>query len=98
MGVGIEITEAGLAVQGVECRVCGKFAFALEALIVPDEIDSIMTTPIIQALPERSFWARQRLLILRRVSQFLIILIFLAGPWFGVWIAKGNLSASLILK
>lgn len=47
--------------------------------------------------PVRSFWQRQRWLILRRVSQVLILLVFLAGPWFGVWIVKGNLSSSLTL-
>jgi ferredoxin-type protein NapH len=41
----------------------------------------------------RSLWQRQRWLFLRRASQLLILLAFLAGPWFGVWIAKGNLSA-----
>ena len=43
----------------------------------------------------RSVWQRQRWLLLRRTSQLLILLAFLSGPWFGVWIAKGNLSASL---
>jgi ferredoxin-type protein NapH len=44
----------------------------------------------------RSLWQRQRWLILRRASQLLILLAFAVGPWFGVWIAKGNLSSSLI--
>jgi ferredoxin-type protein NapH len=47
--------------------------------------------------PARSLWQRQRWLILRRASQLLILLAFAVGPWFGVWIAKGNLSSSLIL-
>jgi ferredoxin-type protein NapH len=47
--------------------------------------------------PVRSLWQRQRWLILRRASQLLILLAFAVGPWFGVWIAKGNLSSSLIL-
>ena len=47
--------------------------------------------------PPRSLWQRQRWLILRRASQLLILLAFLAGPWFGVWIVKGNLSSSLTL-
>ena len=45
----------------------------------------------------RSWFARQRWLLLRRASQLTILALFLAGPWFGVWILKGNLSASLIL-
>lgn len=48
-------------------------------------------------VPARGFWQRQRWLILRRASQLLILLAFLAGPWFGVWIVKGNLSSSLTL-
>ena len=47
--------------------------------------------------PARSLWQRQRWLILRRTSQLLILLAFLAGPWFGVWLVKGNLSSSLTL-
>lgn len=50
----------------------------------------------VKAVPARSAWQRQRWLLLRRASQLLILFLFLAGPWFGVWILKGNLSASLI--
>lgn len=46
----------------------------------------------------RRFWLRQRWLILRRASQMLILFVFLTGPWFGLWIAKGNLSASLFFE
>ena len=42
----------------------------------------------------RSVWRRQRWLVLRRFSQLLILFVFLTGPWFSVWIAKGNLSSS----
>ena len=45
----------------------------------------------------RSFWQRQRWLMLRRASQLAILLLFLSGPWFGLWLLKGNLSASLIV-
>ncbi len=44
----------------------------------------------------RSWIARQRWLLLRRASQLGVLLLFLVGPWFGVWVLKGNLSASLI--
>ena len=47
--------------------------------------------------PARSLWQRQRWLILRRATQLSILLAFLAGPWFGVWLVKGNLSSSLTL-
>ena len=36
-------------------------------------------------------------LLLRRVSQIGIFLLFLLGPWAGIWIIKGNLSSSLLL-
>ena len=45
----------------------------------------------------RSFFERQRWLILRRLVQLGIFLLFLAGPWFGVWLVKGNLASSLTL-
>ncbi|MBL3619292.1 MAG: quinol dehydrogenase ferredoxin subunit NapH [gamma proteobacterium endosymbiont of Lamellibrachia anaximandri] len=38
-----------------------------------------------------------RWLILRRLSQLGILVLFLAGPVFGVWIVKGNLASSLTL-
>ena len=44
----------------------------------------------------RAFWARQKWLLLRRLAQALVLLAFLSGPWFGVWVLKGNLSASLL--
>lgn len=43
----------------------------------------------------RTLWQRQGWLLMRRASQLLILFVFLSGPWFGVWIAKGNLSSSL---
>ena len=47
------------------------------------------------AIP-RAFWPRQKWLLLRRLAQALVLLAFLSGPWFGVWVLKGNLSASLL--
>jgi ferredoxin-type protein NapH len=49
------------------------------------------------AASPRSLWQRQRWLVLRRASQLAILLLFLSGPWFGLWLLKGNLSASLIV-
>ncbi len=44
-------------------------------------------------------WLRaHQWLLLRRVSQFGILVLFLLGPWFGVWIVKGNLTSSLTLN
>ena len=54
-------------------------------------------TPPTPDRPRRTFWQRQKWLLLRRFSQLAILSLFLAGPCFGVWIMKGNFSASLIL-
>ncbi|MDM8558511.1 quinol dehydrogenase ferredoxin subunit NapH [Candidatus Parabeggiatoa sp. HSG14] len=37
-------------------------------------------------------------LFLRRVTQLTILGLFLLGPWFGVWVVKGNLASSLTLE
>lgn len=52
-------------------------------------------TPRAQPSP-RSLLARSRWLIARRVSQLAILALFLTGPLLGVWVIKGNLSASLL--
>lgn len=36
-------------------------------------------------------------LVIRRFSQFSILLLFLLGPWFDLWVIKGNLTSSLTL-
>lgn len=43
----------------------------------------------------RSWFARQRWLLLRRTSQLGLLGVFLLGPWCGIWWVKGNLAASL---
>jgi ferredoxin-type protein NapH len=45
----------------------------------------------------RGWMSANKYLILRRSSQFSILALFLLGPWFGIWIVKGNLSSSLTL-
>ncbi|MCG9094070.1 quinol dehydrogenase ferredoxin subunit NapH [Laribacter hongkongensis] len=52
--------------------------------------------------PKRSFWQRHRWLILRRLSQLSVLGLFagsgaLAGCLGGVWVLKGNLTASRVL-
>jgi ferredoxin-type protein NapH len=43
-------------------------------------------------------WLRaHQWLLARRASQFLVLALFLAGPWLGYWIVKGNLNYSLTL-
>ncbi|WP_210396948.1 quinol dehydrogenase ferredoxin subunit NapH [Motiliproteus sediminis] len=46
----------------------------------------------------KGFWRSQRWLLLRRLSQLGVLVLFLAGPLAGVWLIKGNLSSSLLLE
>ena len=48
--------------------------------------------------PTRSFWARHRYLILRRLAQAGVFALFLAGPLAGVKIAEGTIASSMTLK
>lgn len=50
-----------------------------------------------EALAAKGWWRTHRFLLLRRVTQVSVLLLFLVGPWFGWWIVKGNLASSLTL-
>ena len=50
-----------------------------------------------EAVAEKGWLGAHKWLILRRISQFSILALFLAGPWFGQWIVKGNLAYSYTL-
>lgn len=45
----------------------------------------------------KGWWLAHRFLLLRRLSQLSIMVLFLLGPLAGLWIVKGNLSSSLTL-
>ncbi|MGL5358510.1 MAG: quinol dehydrogenase ferredoxin subunit NapH [Shewanella sp.] len=49
------------------------------------------------AIAELGWWQAHRFLLLRRMVQLSLIGLFALGPLFGIWILKGNLSASLLL-
>lgn len=53
--------------------------------------------PGAEAVAEKGWFAAHQWLILRRSSQIGILLLFLVGPWFKLWIVKGNLNYSLTL-
>jgi ferredoxin-type protein NapH len=53
--------------------------------------------PGYEAQIAKGWWGAHRWLLLRRLSQAAILALFLAGPWAGVWIVKGNLNYSLTL-
>lgn len=50
-----------------------------------------------EARQKLGLWYANRFLFWRRVSQLLILAMFLSGPYFEVWILKGNYSGSLFL-
>ncbi|HBO39217.1 MAG TPA: quinol dehydrogenase ferredoxin subunit NapH [Pasteurellaceae bacterium] len=49
-----------------------------------------------EARQKLGWWHAYRFLILRRLSQLSIILMFLSGPVWNVWILKGNYSGSML--
>jgi ferredoxin-type protein NapH len=50
-----------------------------------------------EAVQKKGWLMAHKWLLLRRLSQLSILGLFLAGPWFGVWIVKGNMMSSLTL-
>jgi ferredoxin-type protein NapH len=49
------------------------------------------------ALVSKGWWGSYGYLVLRRFAQLAVLVLFLVGPWFGLWIVKGNLSSSMTL-
>lgn len=49
------------------------------------------------AIATKGWFKAHQWLILRRISQLSILMLFLLGPLAGVWIVKGNLAASMTL-
>lgn len=56
-----------------------------------------MKTPGLTARQNKGWLKANKWLVLRRLSQFSMLFIFMLGPWFGVWLVKGNLASSLTL-
>ena len=50
-----------------------------------------------EAVEEKGWLRAHKWLILRRLSQFGILALFMLGPLAGIWIVKGNLNYSLTL-
>ena len=50
-----------------------------------------------EAVQVKGWWKAHQWLVLRRLSQALILGLFLLGPVAGVWLIKGNLSSSMTL-
>lgn len=60
-------------------------------------MSQVPVRPGAEAIAEKGWLAAHKWLILRRISQIGILLLFLAGPWFKLWIVKGNLNYSYTL-
>ncbi len=56
---------------------------------------SLERNPGIEARAKHGVFIANKWLIARRLSQLFFLLLFLSGPWWGLWIAKGTLSSSL---
>jgi ferredoxin-type protein NapH len=54
--------------------------------------------PGARAVAANGWLAAWQWLLLRRLMQAVVLLLFLAGPWFGLWIVKGNLNYSYTLN
>lgn len=54
-------------------------------------------SPGAEAIAVKGWLGAHRWLLLRRLTQLGTLALFLCGPWLGLWILKGNLSASLLL-
>ena len=50
-----------------------------------------------EALAKKGWIGAHRYLLLRRSSQLFFLVLFLLGPWFGIWVVKGTLAGSLTL-
>lgn len=50
-----------------------------------------------EAIVAKGWTGAHRYLLLRRASQLFFLLLFLLGPWFGIWVAQGTLAGSLTL-
>ena len=61
-------------------------------------MSAIPARPGSEAVAAKGWLAAHKWLILRRSSQIGILMLFLAGPWFGLWIVKGNLNFSYTLN
>ncbi|WP_052265386.1 quinol dehydrogenase ferredoxin subunit NapH [Ruegeria sp. ANG-R] len=50
-----------------------------------------------EAIASKGWLSAHKYLLLRRASQLFFLVLFLLGPWFGIWIVQGTLAGSLTL-
>jgi len=68
-----------------------------EILAMPALRGADRPPPGVEATRMRGWLAAHKWLLLRRASQIFFLALFLTGPLFGLWIAKGTLASSLTL-
>ena len=61
-------------------------------------MNAMPAKPGAEAVVAKGWLPAHKWLLLRRSSQIGILLLFLVGPWFGIWIVKGNLNFSYTLN
>lgn len=61
-------------------------------------MNAFSARPGTDAIAAKGRLVAHKWLILRRCSQIGILLLFLVGPWFALWIVKGNLNFSYTLN
>ena len=54
--------------------------------------------PGAEAIKSKGWLLAHKWLLARRFSQLTILTLFMIGPWFDLWLIKGNLNSSLILN
>ena len=57
-----------------------------------------LRNPGAEAIKTRGWLRANKWLLARRFSQLSILTLFLLGPWYGIWLLKGNLNSSLVLN
>ena len=57
-----------------------------------------LRNPGAEAIKTRGWLRANKWLLARRFTQLSILALFLLGPWFGIWLLKGNLNSSLVLN
>ena len=50
-----------------------------------------------EAIATKGWLGAHKYLLLRRTSQLCFLMLFLLGPWFGIWIVQGTLAGSMTL-
>lgn len=61
-------------------------------------MSALPNRPGAEAIAEKGWLRANKWLLLRRASQIGLLLLFLVGPWYALWIVKGNLSYSYTLN